>query len=127
MSASDIPGLTFVDPDAVDTRWRIGLYGAPGAGKTVAATSAPGPVLAVNADRPGAYRYARRRHAGKQIHEVRFQSWQTMREVFEYVRDHQADVGTVVLDPVNAIYDQLVRENGRFNDDQLMLVVRDEP
>lgn len=108
---SDIPSLTFVDPAAVDKRWRIGLFAAPGGGKTVALCSAPGPILAINADRPGAYRYARRHHAGKQINEVRFQSWQTMRDVYEYVRDHQAEIGTVGMDPTNAIYDQLVREN----------------
>jgi hypothetical protein len=109
-ATSDIPSLTFVDPDTVDPRWRIGLFGPPGAGKTVAATSAPWPILAVNADRPGAYRYSRRHHNDALIHEVRFQSWQTMREVYEYSR-HNDGIATVVMDPVNAVYDQLVREN----------------
>ena len=113
--SSDVPGLVFVDPDKVDTRWRLGLYGAPGVGKTVAATSAPGPILAVNADRPGAYRYSRRHHQGTRIHEVRFQSWQTMRDVYEYARNHQDEIGTVVIDPVNLIYDQLVREHTTGN------------
>lgn len=110
-ATSDVPSLTFVDPNAVDKRWRIGLFAAPGGGKTVAACSAPGPILAVNADRPGAYRYARRHHHGKQINEVRFQSWQTMREVYEYARDHQDSIGTVVFDPANVIYSHLVKEH----------------
>jgi hypothetical protein len=108
---SDVPSLTFVDPDTVDQRWRIGLFSAPGGGKTVALCSAPGPILTVNADRPGAYRFSRRHHAGTVINEVSFGGWQTMREVYEYVRDHQAEIATVGFDPVNLIYDQLVREN----------------
>lgn len=111
MPETDLPVLMFEDPASVDKRWRIGLFAAPGGGKTVAATSAPGPILAVNADRPGAYRYSRRHHADKEINEVRFQDWQTIRNVYEYAREHQADLGTVVLDPVNAIYDRLIREN----------------
>lgn len=110
-ATSDIPNLTFVDPDTVDTRWRIGLFGPPGAGKTVALCSAPGPILAINADRPGAYRFSRRHYPGKPIHEVRFQAWQTMRDVYEYVKANQDALATVGLDPVNAVYDQLVREN----------------
>lgn len=113
--SSDVPSLTFVDPNAVDERWRLGLFGAPGTGKTVALCSAPAPILAVNADRPGAYRFARRHYPGKQIHEVRFQSWQTMREVYEYARENQDKIGTVAFDPTNAIYDQLVRENTTGN------------
>jgi hypothetical protein len=110
-ATSDIPSLTFVDPDTVDPRWRIGLFGPPGAGKTVAATSAPGPILAVNADRPGAYRYSRVHHKGTLIHEVRFTGWPVMRDVYEYARANQGDIGTVVMDPVNNVYEHLVREN----------------
>jgi hypothetical protein len=110
-ATSDIPSLTFVDPDTVDPRWRIGLFGPPGAGKTVAATSAPGPILAVNADRPGAYRYSRAHHKGTQIMEVRFTGWPVMRDVYEFARANQADIGTVVMDPVNNVYEHLVREN----------------
>ena len=82
-ASSDVPSLLFVNPDAVDERWRIGLFAAPGGGKTVALCSAPGPILTVNADRPGAYRYSRRHYPGKPIHEVRFTGWQTMRDVYE--------------------------------------------
>lgn len=110
-SETDVPSLTFVDPDAVDVRWRIGLFGIPGSGKTVALASAPPPILTINADRPGAYRYARRHNRGNQIHEVRFATSQTLREVYEYARDHQHELGTVAMDPFNAIYDQLCREN----------------
>lgn len=108
---SDIPSLTFVDPAKVDDRWRIVLYGAPGVGKTVAACSAPGPIIAVSADRPGAYRYARRHHDGQTIHEARFNGSDTLRDVYEHVKANQGQIGTVLLDPWNAMYDELVREN----------------
>jgi hypothetical protein len=111
VTTTDIPALTFVDPDAVDDRWRIGLFGIPGSGKTVALASAPGPILTINADRPGAYRYARRHNAGTRIHEVRFVNSQTLRSVYEYAREHQHELGTVAMDPFNAIYDAIVREN----------------
>lgn len=115
MTRSDIPSLTFVDPSKVDERWRIVLYGAPGVGKSVAACSAPGPIVAVSADRPGAYRYARRHHPDKTINEARFTGSDTLRDVYEHVKANQADIGTVVLDPWNAMYDELVRENTSGN------------
>jgi hypothetical protein len=110
-ATSDIPSLIFVDPNTVDERWRVVLYGAPGVGKTVAATSAPGPIVALSADRPGAYRYARRHHAGTEIREARFSGSKSLRDVYDYVRGAQDEIGTVVLDPWNTMYDELVREN----------------
>jgi hypothetical protein len=111
MPETDAPALIFVDPDAVDERWRIGLFGPPGCGKSVALASAPSPIVTVSADRPGAYRFARRHNATATIHEVRFATAQTLKEVYVYARDHQAELGTVAFDPFNAIYDQLCREN----------------
>jgi hypothetical protein len=109
---SDLPGLlTFVDPTEHDSRYRICLWAEAGAGKTVAACSAPAPILAVSADRPGAYRYARRHHAGKDIREVRFENQRTLDDVYRYLRD-TPEIRTVVLDPVGSIYDECVYELG---------------
>lgn len=108
---SDISSLVFVNPDETDKRWRIGLFGAPGVGKTVAACSAPGPIVAVSADRPGAYRYSRRAFPDKVINEARFTGSGTLRDVYAHVRDNQADIGTVILDPFGMIYDEVVSEN----------------
>lgn len=112
---SDVPSLTFVDAGEVDQRWRVCLYAPPGAGKTVAACSAPGPIVALSADRPGAYRYARRHWKGKEINEARFTDSDSLRQVYEHCRLDQAHIGTVVLDPWNAMYDELVRENTSTN------------
>lgn len=108
---SDLSSLVFVNPDVTDDRWRICLFGAPGVGKTVAACSAPGPIVAVSADRPGAYRYSRRAFPGKRIDEARFAGSQTLRDVYDHVKQNQADIGTVVLDPFGAMYDAVVAEN----------------
>jgi hypothetical protein len=108
---SDVPALVFVDPAMVDERWRVVLFGAPGVGKTVAACSAPGPIVALSADRPGAYRFARRHHPDTEIREARFTGSGSLRDIFEYAKEHQAHIGTVVLDPWNAIYDEIVREH----------------
>lgn len=112
---SDVPNLLFVDPNEVDARWRVVLFAAPGAGKTVAACSAPGPIVTLSADRPGAYRYARRHHPGQEVNEVRFRDSRTLRDFYDHVRANQADIGTVVLDPWNAIYDKLVDEHTSSN------------
>lgn len=110
--ANDLPtALSFVDPDTVDQRWRVVLFGAPGVGKTVAACSAPGPIVALSADRPGAYRYARRHFPDKHIDEARYAGSPTLRAVYDHVRSHQDAIGTVVLDPWNTMYDELVREH----------------
>jgi hypothetical protein len=48
---TDIPqGLAFVDPDETDDTYRCCLWAAPGQGKSVAAASAPGPILAEEAE-----------------------------------------------------------------------------
>lgn len=113
---SDVPApLEFVDPTEVDSRWRVCLFSAPGTGKTVAACSAPGPIVTLSADRPGAYRFARRHHAGQVIHEYRFRSSDSLREVYDHVRANQDEIGTVVLDPWNAMYDELVKERTSAN------------
>jgi hypothetical protein len=106
--ATDAPaGLTFVDPDQSAQAFRVVLWAAPGEGKTVAAASAPGPILAVSADRPRAWQYARRKYPDKTIHEARFESYQTLRDVYTYLKAG-SDVRTVVLDPWQTIYNKIV-------------------
>lgn len=106
---SDVPALLFVDPQEADTRFRVVLWASPGEGKSVGAASAPDPIVVISADRPGAYRFARRHHAGKDIRETRFQNSDTLTEVYRYLRD-QPEVETVVLDPFGGIYDKLAEE-----------------
>lgn len=109
---SDLSSLTFVDPDEQDARYRVVLWAAPGEGKSVGAASAPDPILVLSADRPGAYRYARRHHGGKDIREVRYENRQTLAHVHAYLKGDGQGVRTVVLDPFGGIYDRLVEEIG---------------
>jgi hypothetical protein len=44
----------------------------------------------VSADRPGAYRYSRRAFPGKRIDEARFAGSQTLRDVYDHVKQNQA-------------------------------------
>jgi hypothetical protein len=100
---NDVPvPLTFVDPNDADRRWRVCLY-AP------AACTAPGPIVALSADRPGAYRFARHHHKTT-IMEARFTGPDSLASLYAHVRENQTDIGTVILDPWNAIYDDIVRE-----------------
>lgn len=73
--------LVFVDPAATDPTYRVCLWNAPGEGKSVAAASAPDPILVLNADRPSAYLFARKHHAGKDIREVRYEGPHTLTQV----------------------------------------------
>lgn len=100
--------LPFVNPNEVDPTYRIALWAAPGEGKSVAAASAPDPILVLSADRPSAYRFARKHHKGKDIREVRYTDHTTLTDVYRYLRDPECDIRTVVIDPVSHIYDQLV-------------------
>lgn len=105
---SDLPTpLVFVDPTATDPTYRVCLWNAPGEGKSVAAASAPDPILVLNADRPSAYLFARKHHAGKDIREVRYEGPQTLTQVYEYLAADGCDIKTVVIDPVSNIVDQL--------------------
>jgi hypothetical protein len=107
---SDIPtGIEFVDPQEMDGTYRVVLWAAPGQGKSVAAASAPGPILVLSADRPSAYKFARKHHAPKEIREVRYRDASTLDEVYRYLTSEEGqDVKTLVVDPISNIYDQLV-------------------
>ena len=104
---SDIPtDLAFVDPHEVDDTYRVVLWAAPGSGKSVVAASAPGPILVLSADRPSAYKYARKHHAPKVINEVRYRDASTLDAVYRYLRDHP-ETRSFVLDPFTNVYDAL--------------------
>jgi hypothetical protein len=110
MAATDIPAgdLEFVNPDELDPTYRVTLWAAPGQGKSVAAASAPAPMLVVSADRPRAYMRARKIHGHTvdTLREIRYRGPETLDVVYRYLRDN-GDVKTVVLDPVSSIVDQL--------------------
>jgi hypothetical protein len=117
---SDIPGLTFVDAPPAPETYNVLAYGPPKSGKSTAAATAPGPILWVNAEGPGALSYARKvaRERGTTINEVRIDrtvdARQTLRDVITYLR---ADVGngspqarTVVVDTIAKIREALIRQ-----------------
>lgn len=105
---SDVPGtLEFVNPAETDGTYRAVLWAAPGQGKSVAAASAPDPILVLSADRPSAYRFARKHHQGKDIREVRFIDESTLVAVYRYLREN-TDVRTLVVDPFGNVYAHLI-------------------
>jgi hypothetical protein len=109
MTTTDLPApLEFVNPDDIDPTYRVVLWAAPGQGKSVAAASAPAPILVVTADRPSAYRFARKHHGHttESLREVRYKGPETLEAVYTYLRDNPA-VKTVVVDPVSNVVDQL--------------------
>lgn len=107
---TDVPTITFVDPSEIQTTYRIGLWAAPGEGKTVAACSAPTPILALNADRPSAFAFARKYHglSADDLREFRYVDASSLAAVYHYLQHDGRDVATVILDPFSNIYDQLV-------------------
>lgn len=104
--------LSFVEPTAAPTTVNVLLYGPPGAGKTVAACSAPGPILVINAEGPGALRFARRLHGNDKLREVAFQGKQTLTDAYLYARDPANGVATVVVDSLGEVYRVLLEELG---------------
>lgn len=112
---SDIPSPVFVNPNEVATTYRFALYAASGEGKTVAACSAPRPLLAVNADRPSAFAFARKFHklSPSDLREMRYEDETTLDSAYAYLRNEGQDVRTVIVDPLGNIYDAL-RLSGKF-------------
>ncbi len=116
---TDVPALTFVNPDEQATTYRVCLWAAPGQGKSVCACSAPGPILVLSADRPTAYQFARAYWAGRRdIREVRYVDANTLAAVYAYLRNDPdgKEIRTVIVDPLSNIYDQLVRTAPKRND-----------
>ncbi len=112
---TDVPAPIFVNPLEVATTYRFGLWAASGEGKTVAACSAPKPILALNADRPSAYHFARKFYglSADDLREMRYDDESSLAVAYAYLRGEGQDVRTVSVDPVGHIYDAL-RTSGRF-------------
>lgn len=121
---SDVPVLMFVDAAEASNLYRVVLWAAGGQGKSVMAASAPAPIVVLSADRPGAYRFARKHHAGKDIREVRFAGADTLSLVYKYLRDEASDVKTLVIDPWGNIYDRLVDIEANGKDPQVEVYTR---
>ncbi len=114
---TDIPGLTFVTAPPAPTTFNVLLYGQPKSGKSTAAATAPGPILWLNAEGPGALGFARKTAAGRgtQILEVAIDKrskdcTRTLDEVYRHVRTAKDPVATVVVDTLAKVRDALIAE-----------------
>jgi hypothetical protein len=115
--SDDLPGLTFVNAPPVPDTANTLLYGPPKSGKSTAAATAPGPILWVSAEGPGALAYARKtaRERGTEILEVRIDrqtdARHVLREVIRHVRDQQEpQPRTVVVDTLAKVREALIRQ-----------------
>ncbi len=116
---SDVPtGLHFVSAPATPQTYNVLLYGNPKSGKSTAAATAPGPILWLNAEGPGALGYARKtaKQRGTDILEVsidkrRRDSTRVLDEVYRHVTSGQDPaVATVVVDTLAKLRDALIAE-----------------
>jgi hypothetical protein len=93
--------MKFVTP-AEQATMNVLLYAGPKAGKTMAAASAPGPILYLNADMPNATRMAHTRRPG-QLREAQFEGLVTLEESRQLIGGHNT-YKTVVLDTAGEAY-----------------------
>lgn len=114
---TDIPGLVFVDEPPVPRTFNCLLYGPAKSGKSTAAATAPGPIVWVSAEGPGALAYARKtaNELGTQIKEVRVQRGDDtralLRNVIQHVRSGAEPVpATVVIDTIAKVRERLIGE-----------------
>ena len=116
---SEIPtGLVFAPDPGPPTHVNALPYGPSGCGKSTLAATAPGPILWVNLEGPGALSFARKVAAsrGTEIREVRIAHDQDprgpMRAVMEHLRREGRDEQTVVVDTLGKLRDGLARAIG---------------
>jgi hypothetical protein len=111
MSDTDIPGgIIYVQPDLAFDTFNVLLYGPGGSGKTIGATSAPGPVLVLNSEGPGGLAYAR--SLGRDIREVKFTGAHILRPFCELVKAGADGAKTVVIDTVAKMYEAILDDLG---------------
>lgn len=134
---TDFPNLSFVQPATAFETFNVLLYGPGGSGKTIAATSAPGPILVLNAEGPGGL--AKARSLGREIREVAFEGQRTFRPFCEYVKGGAEGAQTVVVDTVAKMYEAIIKELGGSKPQiqhygqanaaikELVLFLRDQP
>lgn len=103
--------LNFVEPGTAPSTLNVLLYGPPGTGKSVAATSAPGPVLVLNAEGEGGLFFARRQHGNAHIREVPFVDASTLDDVYLYLKESK-QIKTVVVDSVGEVHRRLLENYG---------------
>lgn len=103
---------TFVTPTQVDPTLNVLIYGAPGSGKTVGATTAPGPVVVLNAEGPGALRKSRELHGDAKIREIAITGKADLDGAYLWLRDGGDGTKTVVVDTVGEVYRILLEEQG---------------
>lgn len=110
--------LTFVAAPAAPDTFNVLLYGQPKSGKSTAAATAPGPILWLNAEGPGALGFARKTAAerGTTVHEVVIDkraknATGLLDAAYLHVRDgNEPQVQTVVVDTVGKVRDALIAQ-----------------
>jgi len=103
--------VKFVDATEAPPTLNLCLYGPGGTGKTVAACSAPGPVVVANAEGPGALRFAREMY-GDKIREVEVTGAETLDEIYLYLKEGKGKEKTVVIDTVGEVYGAMLANFG---------------
>jgi hypothetical protein len=110
--------LAFVQAPAAPETFNTLLWGQPKSGKSTAAATAPGPILWVNAEGPGALGFARKTAVarGTAIHEVTIDRRTpdvsgVLDNVYLHIREgRDPQVRTVVVDTLAKVRDALVSQ-----------------
>jgi phage nucleotide-binding protein len=102
--------IQFVEPSTEAQPLKALLYGPPGSGKTVAACSAPGPILYLNCEGPDALTFSRRMFGDDKIREVAFTGKQDLVDTYIYARDAESGIATFVVDSIGEMYRILLEE-----------------
>jgi len=108
--------LTYEPPLAEDEapRINVALVGPPKTGKSAGASSAPGPILYLNAELGARLRFARRKY-GDKLRVVQVESEQTLIDATFAVLDPNSDIETVVLDSVAELRTALLKSVAASN------------